>query len=173
MIRKITLAACTVLAAIAGYAHNAAADVPIALAVEAAKTAIDTCKANGYQVTVTIMDPDFSTRLVLRGDGAGDRTVEIARRKAYTVIKTGMSSGDFGKTLPPSAPPPPPAPGAGPPPLPGPINGDANLISWAGGLPVKAGGKVVGAMSVSGAPGGEKDEACVSAGLAKIAERLK
>jgi len=173
MIRKKTLAACTALAAIAGYAQNAVADVPIALAVEAAKTAIDTCKANGYQVTVTIMDPDFSTRLVLRGDGAGDRTVEIARRKAYTVIKTGMSSGDFGKTLPPSAPPPPPAPGAGPPPLPGPINGDANLISWAGGLPVKAGGKVVGAMSVSGAPGGEKDEACVSAGLAKIADRLK
>jgi len=173
MIRKSTLAACTALAAMAGYAKNAAADVPIALAVEAASTAIESCKANGYQVTVTLMDPDFSTRLVMRADGAGDRTVEIARRKAYTVIKTGMSSGDFGKTLPPSAPSAPPAPGAGPPPLPGPINGDANLISWAGGLPVKAGGKVVGAMSVSGAPGGEKDEACVNAGLAKIANRLK
>jgi uncharacterized protein GlcG (DUF336 family) len=173
MIRKIILAACTALAAIAGYAQTAAADVPITLAVEAAKTAIETCKANGYQVTVTIMDPDLSTRLVLRGDGAADRTVEIARRKAYTVLKTGMSSGDFGKSLPPSAPTPPPAPGAGPPPLPGPINGDANLISWAGGLPVKAGGKVVGAMSVSGAPGGDKDEACVNAGLARIADRLK
>jgi uncharacterized protein GlcG (DUF336 family) len=176
MIQKKTLAICTAfaaLAAIAGYAQTAAADVPIALALEAAKTALDTCKANGYQVTVTVMDPDFSTRVVLRGDGAGDRTVEIGRRKAYTVIKTGMSSGDFGKTLPASAPPAPPAPGAGPPPMPGPINGDASLISWAGGLPVKAGGKVIGAMSASGAPGGEKDEACVTAGLAKIADRLK
>ena len=173
MIRKTALAAGTALAAIATYAQNAAADMPVALAVEAATSAIETCKANGYQVTVNITDPDFSTRLVLRGDGAADRTVEIARRKAYTVIKTGMSSGDFGRTLPPSAPPPPPAAGAGPPPLPGPINGDANLISWAGGLPVKAGGKVIGAMSVSGAPGGEKDEACVKAGLARIADRLK
>jgi uncharacterized protein GlcG (DUF336 family) len=173
MIGKKALAACTAVAAIAGCAQDAAADVPLALAVEAATKALDTCKANGYQVTVTVMDPDFSTRLVLRGDGAGDRTVEIARRKAYTVIKTGMSSGEFGKTLPPSPPPAPAAPGAGPPPLPGPVNGDANLISWAGGLPVKAGGKVLGAMSVSGAPGGEKDEACVNAGLAKIADRLK
>ena len=173
MMRKNTLAACTALVTIAGYAQYAAADVPIALAVEDAKTALDTCKASGYQVTVTVMDPDLSTRVVLRGDGAGDRTVEIGRRKAYTVIKTGMSSGDFGKTLPASAPPAPPTPGAGPPPMPGPINGDANLISWAGGLPVKAGGKVIGAMSASGAPGGEKDEACVTAGLAKIADRLK
>ena len=173
MFRKKNLAACAAFATIAGYAQYAAADVPIALAVEAANTAVETCKAHGYEVTVTIMDPDFSTRLVLRGDGAADRTVEISRRKAYTVIKTGMSSGEFGKSLPPSAPPPPPAPGANPPPLPGPINGDANLISWAGGLAVKAGGKVVGAMSVSGAPGGEKDEACVNAGLAKIADRLK
>jgi uncharacterized protein GlcG (DUF336 family) len=173
MIRKDALAACAALAAIAGYAQGAAADVPITLAIEAAKTALDTCKANGYAVTVTVMDADFSTRLVLRGDGAGDRTVEIGRRKAYTVIKTGMSSGDFGKTLPASPPPAPPAPGAGPPPLPGPINGDASLISWAGGLPLKAGGKVIGAMSASGAPGGDKDEACVNAGLARIADRLK
>jgi uncharacterized protein GlcG (DUF336 family) len=173
MIQKNTLAACAALASLTGYAQTAAADVPIALAIEAAKTAVDTCKANGYQVTATVMDADFSTRLILRGDGAGDRTVEIGRRKAYTVLKTGMSSGDFGKTLPASAPPAPPAPGAGPPPLPGPINGDASLISWAGGLPVKAGGKVIGAMSASGAPGGDKDEACVNAGLAKIADRLK
>jgi uncharacterized protein GlcG (DUF336 family) len=173
MTRKKTLVTCAALAVIAAYAQDAAADVPIALAVEAATTAIDSCKSHGYQVTVTVMEPDFSIRLVLRGDGAGDRTVEISRRKAYTVIKTGMSSADFGKSLPPSAPPPPPAPGARPPPLPGPINGDANLISWAGGLPVTAGGKVLGAMSVSGAPGGEKDEACVNAGLARIADRLK
>jgi uncharacterized protein GlcG (DUF336 family) len=168
-----TLAACAAVAAVGAHAQIAAADVPIALAVEAAQAALDTCKANGYQVTVTVIDPDFTTRVVLRGDGAGDRTVEIGRRKAYTVIKTGMSSGDFGKTLPASPPPPPPTPGAGPPPMPGPINGDANLISWTGGVPVKAGGKVIGAMSASGAPGGEKDEACVNAGLAKIAERLK
>jgi uncharacterized protein GlcG (DUF336 family) len=111
------------------------------------------------------MDTDYATRLVLRSDAAGARTVEIARRKAYTVIKMGMSSGDFGKTVPkPEGPVPPRAPGSMPPG----VNGDDNLITFAGGKQVKIGGELVGAISVSGAPGGDKDEACVDAGLAKI-----
>jgi uncharacterized protein GlcG (DUF336 family) len=153
-----------------GLCANArATNLPTMLAVEAAQEAISACKANGYSVTVTILDTDLSTRLVLRGDGARDATVQIAFRKAYTVIKTGMSSSDFGKTV---APPAATSSGASPD-TPGPVNGDANLITWAGGLAIKAGGTVIGAMSVSGAPGGDKDEACVKAGLAKIRENLK
>jgi uncharacterized protein GlcG (DUF336 family) len=173
MTRLIILLVYAAIGAFIGCLRTAAADVPLPLAVEAAQAAIDACRINGYHVTVTIIDTDLSTRLVLRDDGAGERTVEVGRRKAYTVIKTGMSSGEFGKTLHTSGPQAAPAPSAGPPPLPGPINGDASLIAWPGGLAVKAGGKVVGAMSASGAPGGEKDEACVNAGLAKIADRLK
>ncbi len=145
-----------------------AAGLPLALAVEAGEAAVAACKAAGYDVTVTVIDPDLSTRLVLRGDGARDGTVQIGYRKAYTVIKTGMSSGDFGKTV-----PAPPAVAGAPKGPPGPVNGDANLITWAGGLPIVAHGTVVGAISASGAPGGEKDEACVKAGLARIADRLK
>jgi uncharacterized protein GlcG (DUF336 family) len=157
--RIATLAACiTPLAAV----H--AAGVPLELALEAAHAAISACKANGYNVTVTILDPDLSTRVVMRGDGAPEGTVQIAYRKAYTVIKTGMSSADFGKSVP--APPAPPA--GAPPGPPGPVNGDPNLITWAGGLPIKSGGALLGSMSVSGAPGGDKDEACVKIGLAKI-----
>jgi uncharacterized protein GlcG (DUF336 family) len=100
----------------------------------------------------------------MRGDGAPEGTVQIAYRKAYTVIKTGMSSADFGKSVP--APPAPPAGAPSGPP--GPVNGDPNLITWAGGLPIKSGGALLGSMSVSGAPGGDKDEACVKIGLAKI-----
>jgi uncharacterized protein GlcG (DUF336 family) len=158
-LRIAALAACiTPLAALR------AADMPLERALEAAHTALIACKANGYNVTVTILDPDLSTRVVLRGDGAPAGTVQIGYRKAYTVIKTGMSSADFGKSVP--APPPPPA--GAPPGPPGPDNGDPNLITWAGGLPIKSGGTLLGAMSVSGAPGGDKDEFCVKAGLAKI-----
>jgi len=170
--RSLAAGVCAALGAVALSAHAIAAEVPVGLAIEAAQATIDACKANGYHVTVTIMEPDYSTRLVLRDNGAPDMTAEIGRRKAYTVIKTGMSSGDFGKTQ-PAAPTPPGPPPPGPPKLPGPVNGDASLITWAGGLPIKVGGSIVGAMSASGAPGGEKDEACVNAGVAKLSGKLK
>ena len=142
--------------------------LPLAKAVEIAQTALATCKSNGYNVTVTIIDPDYATRLVLRGDGASARTVEIGRRKAYTVIKMGMSSGEFGKSVAASTPTSasPRVPGAMPPG----VNGDDNLITFAGGKQIKMDGEVVGAISVSGAPGGEKDEVCADAGLAKLAK---
>lgn len=161
----IAMLALPVLAA----AAEPAAPLPMSGLLQAARTAVETCEGNGYAVTAMIMDADFSTRVVLRGDGAPDRTVEIARRKAYTVIKMGMSSGDFGRSI-PQQPPKPVAAASAPPAMPGPVNGDPNLITWAGGLPVKVHGVLVGAMSVSGAPGGDKDEACVRAGLAGLAE---
>jgi len=146
-----------------------AADAPKALpldkAITVAQAALAQCKTNGYNVTVMVMDPDFATRLVLRSDAAAARTVEIARRKAYTVIKMGMSSGEFGKSVPaPATPAAPRPPGA----LPPGVNGDDNLITFAGGKQIVVGGEVVGAISVSGAPGGDKDEACVDVGLAKL-----
>jgi uncharacterized protein GlcG (DUF336 family) len=143
--------------------HANATGLPLGQALVAAQAAVSACKASGYNVTVTIMDPDLSPRIVLRADGAPAGTVQIAYRKAYTVIKMGMSSGDFGKTVP--APPSQGQP-QGPP---GPVNGDPNLITWAGGLPITVAGAQLGSMSVSGAPTGDKDEACVKAGLAKIA----
>lgn len=146
-------------------AADAPKTLPLAQAVTLAETALAQCKVNGYNVTVMIMDPDYATRLVLRGDGAAARTVEIARRKAYTVIKTGMSSGDFGKTVPAPATPPAPRPAGAMPPG---VNGDDNLITFAGGKQIIVGGEVVGAISVSGAPGGEKDEACADTALAKL-----
>lgn len=169
--KQLRLISALVFMAALTVARSAAADVPLDVAVEAAQAAINACRSNGYRVTVVILDTDYATRVVLRDAEAAAPTVEIGRRKAYTVVKTGMSSGDFGKTVPGQGPPP--APGAAPPPIPGPINGDASLIPWAGGLPIMSGGKLVGAMSASGAPGGDKDEACVRAGLSVIAARLR
>lgn len=151
-----------------------AADIPLALALKAAQAAITACRADSYNVTVVVLDddPKAQPRLVLRSDGARDMTVSISRRKAYTAMKTGMTSGQFGKTVavaeaPPSGPPP-----GGEPKPPGPINGDPDLITWAGGVPIISGHNVLGAIAVSGAPGPEKDEACANAGLATIAREL-
>jgi uncharacterized protein GlcG (DUF336 family) len=163
---RMVLPACLMLAATGmAAAADAPKTLPLEKAITVAQTALAQCKTNGYNVTVMVMDPDYTTRLVLRSDAAAARTVEIARRKAYTVIKMGMSSGEFGKSVPaPKTPPAPPTPGAMPPG----VNGDDNLITFAGGKQIIVDGQVVGAVSVSGAPGGEKDEACADAGLAKL-----
>jgi uncharacterized protein GlcG (DUF336 family) len=148
-------------------ARSASADVPLAKAIAAAESAIAACKAQSYHVTVVVLDSNLATRVVLRGDNAPDNTIEIARRKAYTVIKAGMSSGDFGKTVvaPLRAADSPTAGSIG---LPGAVSGDPNLTTWAGGVPIKMRNKIIGSISVSGATDGEKDEACARAGLAKI-----
>jgi uncharacterized protein GlcG (DUF336 family) len=153
-------------------ARSASADVPLAKAIAAAESAIAACKAQNFHVTVTILDANFVTRVVLRSDGAPDSTVEIARRKAYTVIKTGMSSGDFGKTV-ASSPPVANSPTSGPAGSSGAVSSDPNLTTWAGGLPIRLRNKIIGSISVSGAASGEKDEACAKTGLAKIAGTLR
>lgn len=143
------------------------APLPLAVLVEAAQATIAECKKSGYTVGVTIVDADLSRRVALRAEGAGVDTLEFSFRKAYTAAKMGVSSSDFGKTIPKSVQPDP-KPGSGPPASPGAVNGDANLITWPGGFPLRVAGKLVGAIGAGGAPGGEKDEACVMAGLARI-----
>lgn len=162
--RNLWIAASAVF--LASCVNAYAGKIPLKLATQAAQAALDSCKGNGYDVTITVLDADGSTRVVLRDDRAPEGSVQIAYRKAYTVIKSGMSSGDFGKSVPPV---PLPAPGTAP----GAVNGDPNLIPWGGGLPIKIGNVTVAAMSASGAPSGEKDEACVRAGIAAIGDRLK
>jgi uncharacterized protein GlcG (DUF336 family) len=139
----------------------AAKPIPLSLALTAAQTALDFCKANNSIAVVEVMDTAFNPKVILAGDGARAMFVEYARRKAYTVLKTGMSSGDFGKSVGPQ--------GRGAPP----INGDANLITVAGAFPISMGGSVVGALSVSGATGADIDAASAQAGLDKIKDQLK
>lgn len=147
-------------------------ELPLAAAIEWAETAIAVCKSRGYPVTATYMNSFSEIKLVLRADGARGSTAEVGRRKAYTVIATGMSSEDYGTSMgfPPGKPIPRPAgkPIGVPPGV-----HDENLIVAGGGLPVKtAAGKIIGAVSVAGAHDG-KDGVCAQAGLTKIAPFLR
>jgi uncharacterized protein GlcG (DUF336 family) len=131
-----------------------------ALALEAAQAALASCQPAGPAV-VEVMDTAFNPKVILVADGSRPTLIEFARRKGYTVIKKGMSSGEFGAQAGPQ--------GRGAPP----IEGDANLITFAGGLPIKAGDDLVAAISVSGPNGPAADEACAKAGVEKIHDRLK
>ena len=134
-----------------------------ALTVDVAQTiaqeAMSSCRANGYKVTVTVVDAANFVKVILRDDGARPMTVEVGKMKAYTVIVNAGTPSGPPANLPAGAPAPPPV-------VPGTINA-------AGGVPIKVGDELIGVVSVSGAPGGDKDAACANAGLAKVADKLK
>ncbi len=130
------------------------------LALEAAQAALAYCKAHDAAATVEVMDSNLIPIVVLASDGARPAFADIARRKAYTVIKKGMSSGDFGKMIGPrdrNAPP---------------VEGDPNFNLNAGAIPIKRGGDIIAAIAISGPTGAAADEVCANAGLDKIKDRL-
>ncbi len=133
--------------------------LPAALAAEAAQAAIVACKQQGYSISVSIVDRAGNPQLLLVGDGASALSRRLSRRKAYTAAVRRVSTGELAKQV--------AAPGAFNPTL-----YDTQLVTATGGLPIKVGDETIGAIGVSGAPGGDKDEACANAGLAKISDRL-
>jgi uncharacterized protein GlcG (DUF336 family) len=134
----------------------------LALAVEAAQTAIATCLANGYKTTATVVDSAGVPVAMLAADGAAERTQMIGLSKTATTIKYKVPSGDIADKVKTDAK------------LDAEVKADPKIgTARRGALPIKVGNEIIGAMSVSGAPGGEKDEVCVKAGLDKIASRLK
>ena len=128
------------------------------LAQAIAQEAMAKCRADGYKVTVLVVDALNATKAMLRDDGATASTTEVAKMKATATMLYNRSSG----------PATPPAPGTTAPPatIPGTINAQ-------GGVPIKVGDATIGAVAVSGAPGGDKDAACANAALAKVADRLR
>ena len=130
-----------------------------AMALTIAQTAIDTCKANGYAVSVTVVGRNGEVLVQIRGDGTGPHTMENSMRKAYTSRTFRIPSGDMVQRLKDN-------PQLG-------LIHLSNVIANQGALPIKVGEETIGAAGASGAPGGEKDEVCVKAGIDKIAGMLK
>jgi uncharacterized protein GlcG (DUF336 family) len=123
-----------------------------------AQEAMVRCRADGYKVAVMVVDGANNLKAFLRDDGASLATIEGGRMKANTVILFGRASGPPANLAPGAAVPPPILPGT---------------INAMGGLPIKVGDQIIGAVSVAGAPGGDKDASCAQAGLVKVADKLK
>ena len=129
------------------------------MAVTIATTAVETCKAQGYNVSVHVIGNMGEVLVALRGDNTGPHTMENSMRKALTSRGQRIPSGQFAENVAKT-------PNAGGLRL-------GNMIPARGALPIKAGEDVIGAAGASGAPGGDKDEACVKAGIDKVAGDLK
>ena len=134
-------------------------DLSLATALAIATTASETCKTQGNRVTVAVIGRTGELIVQLRGDDASPHTIENSFRKAYTARTFSTASGEFGQRQKENAP--------------GFALWLSNISATPGGLPIKVGDDVIGAAGVSGAPGGEKDEACVKAALDKVADQLK
>ena len=129
-------------------------------ALDLAKAALETCRARGYQVAVVVVDRFGQPQVVLRDRYAGAHTVPTATGKAWTAASFRMSTRDLAAATEPGQSQ------AGVRNLPG-------VVPIAGGLTVEAGGALVGAVGVSGAPGGEEDEGCAKAGVDAVRDRLE
>lgn len=130
-----------------------------AMALAIAQTALETCTSQGYHVSVHVLGRNGEILVAVRGDGAPPHTMENSQRKAYTARTFRIPSGEFAQRVKDN-----------------PTLSAVHLtgiIAAQGALPIKVGDEVIGAVGVSGAPGGDKDEACAKAGIDKIAEQLK
>lgn len=127
-------------------------------ALAIAQTAYASCVQAGYRVSVQVVGREGQPLAALRGDGTAPHTFENSLRKAYTSRTFRVPSGEFAQRIKDN-----------------PTSGAVNLhnvIAAQGALPIKAGDEVIGAVGVSGAPGGDKDEACAKAGIDKVANLL-
>jgi uncharacterized protein GlcG (DUF336 family) len=133
--------------------------IPANMAVTMAAEAIAVCKTNGYAVSATVVGRNGEVIVQIRGDGTGPHTMENSFKKAFTSRTFRIPSGEMEKRLKDN-----------------PQMGAQYLTGFTtarGALPIKVGEETIGALGVSGAPGGDKDEACVEAAIKKVADQLK
>lgn len=129
-------------------------------ALNAAKAAMDACRKKGYQVTVAIVDRAGLTQILIRDRFAGPHTIDVATNKAWTAASMKMSTTVFaaetqaGKPM--SA-----------------LRSHARVMAAGGGLVIEGAGTLLGGIGVSGAPGGDADDACANAGLKAISDALE
>ena len=135
-------------------------NLSLELANQIAAAGVAACQASGYALTTTVVDRAGGVRAAQRADNAGPHTLEASRLKAYTSASAKNNTLAMMETAQKK-------PGA------------ANLVNipgfllLGGGVPVKVGNDVIGAVGIGGAPAGNRDEQCAIAALDKIKDFLK
>lgn len=130
------------------------------LALDLARTALDSCRTRGYQVAVAVVDRFGVTQVMLRDRFAGPHTPLTASGKAWTAVSFKTSTTELNAISQPGM-------------MQAGIRNLPGAVIIGGGLIVEAGGSLVGAVGVSGAPGGDADEACARAGIEAIRDKLE
>jgi len=130
------------------------------LALDLARASLGDCRSRGYQVAVAVVDRFGVTQVILRDRFAGAHTVATASGKAWTAATFRTSTTELNAVSQPGM-------------MQAGIRNLPGTVIIGGGLIVEAGGSLVGAVGVSGAPGGDADEACARAGIDAIRDKLE
>ncbi len=128
-------------------------------ALKAAQGALADCRARGYQVAVAVVDRSGITQVLLRDRFAGPHTVGVASDKAWTALSFRTSTLELVELTQAGRP------------MSG-LRSVPRMLAIGGGLLIEGGGSIYGGIGVSGAPGGDADEACAKAGLKAVADAL-
>lgn len=129
------------------------------VALDAARAALNACRESGFQVAVSVTDRSGTAQVLLRDQFAGPHTPDTAYRKAWTAVSFRSDTLALSKLAESGEA--------------WAIRGVTNALPLGGGVRILAGdGDMVGAIGVSGAPGGSEDETCAKAGIAAIQDRI-
>ncbi len=129
-------------------------------ALVAAQAALKQCRALGYQVTVALVDRSGTPQVVLRDRFAGPHTVRTAIGKAWTAASFRTDTSELVDLTQPGKPQ------SG-------VRALKRVVVLGGGKMLQSGGTLVGAIGVSGAPGGVEDDRCAAAGIDAVREALE
>ena len=129
-------------------------------ALKAAQAALGKCRQDGFQTAVAVVDRSGVVQVLLRDRYAGPHTPDMALAKAWTAASFKQSTSSLAVETQPGKP----------------MSGIRQLprvVAAGGALPIEAGGNLLGAIAVSGAPGGEADDSCAKAGIKAIADDIE
>lgn len=129
-------------------------------ALKAAQAALKKCRDGGYQVAVAVVDRMGVVQVMLRDRYAGPHTPSTAGDKAWTAVSFRTNSGELADATQAGKPQ------SG-------VRHRPGVVAIGGGLMIEAGGSLLGAIGVSGAPGGDADDVCAAAGIAAIKDSLE
>ena len=124
-------------------------------ATRIAQGAIQACRKEGIQIGVTVVDRDGTVQVALRDTIAAPITLSISRQKAFTAVNFNAATSQLAERANT------------------PIGRIDGLVMSPGGLPIQAGGQLLGGVGVSGAPSGKTDEACAQAGIDQVIDDLE
>lgn len=159
--RRLFLFASLALAPVPGLGQGVVTErnISAGLAAEAVAAAVEACAGRGFRVSAAVVDRSGVLKALLRADGAGPHTVASAQAKAYTAVSMRANTSQILETVRTN-------PGAAR------LVDIQGFLIVGGGMPIRVGDEVVGAIGVGGSPGGHLDDQCAEAGIARIRERL-